>query len=115
MCCLDFPGGCELRPRRLLSIATMGRDRCVEACEMLETALVEAEGRAQAERTERLRGVASVSVDDDAGTTVAATMAIFSEAMCVDGPSPLFDEGWTDAAARNKEEEEYCARALKMF
>ena len=26
MCCLDFPGGCELRPRRLLSIATMGRD-----------------------------------------------------------------------------------------
>ena len=38
MCCLDFPGGCELRPRRLLSIATMGRDRCVEACEMLETA-----------------------------------------------------------------------------
>jgi len=41
---------------------------------MLETALVEAEGRAQAERMERLRGVASASVDDNAGTTAAATM-----------------------------------------
>ena len=35
---------------------------------MLETALAEAEGRAQAERMERLRGVASASVNDDAGT-----------------------------------------------
>ena len=70
------------------------------------------DGVVEAERMERLRGVASASVDDDAGTTAAATMAIFSEAMCVHGPSPLFDEGWTDAAARNKEEEEYRARAL---
>jgi exosome complex component RRP45 len=49
MCCLDFPGGCEVRPRRLLSIVTMGRDRCMESCEMLETVLAEAEGRVQAE------------------------------------------------------------------
>ena len=70
------------------------------------------DGVVEAEQMERLRGVASASVDDDAGTTAAATVAIFSEAMCVDGPSPLFDEGWTDAAARNKEEEEYRARAL---
>ena len=57
MCCLDFPGGCELSPSQLMSSSDLGKKRCIEICEMLETALVEAENKAQKERMERLKGL----------------------------------------------------------
>ena len=115
MCCLDFPGGCELRPRQLMASAKLGKSRCVEVCEMIETALEEAEGKAQRERMERLKqqGVANVvsssSALEDSGTT---TVAVFSDAMDVDEPSSAPDEDRTTDAAAMKEEEEYRARAL---
>jgi len=116
MCCLDFPGGCELRPRQLMASAKLGKSRCVEVCEMLETALEEAEGKAQRERMERLKqqGAANVvpssAALEDAGTTAAA--AVFSDVMDVDEPSSALDEDRTTDAAAMKEEEEYRARAL---
>ena len=55
MCCLDFPGGCELRPRQLMASAKLGKKRCIEICELLETALEAAEKKAESERMERLK------------------------------------------------------------
>ena len=107
MCCLDFPGGCELRPRQLMSSAKLGKIRCVEICEMLEVALDEAEGKAQAERMERLKKTANVvinlAVED-------VEMMTTSNAMDIDQLPPSVDSQ-TDAAAR-KEEEEYRKIAL---
>lgn len=107
MCCLDFPGGCELRPRQLMSSAKLGKTRCVEICEMLEVALDEAEGKAQAERMERLKKTANVvinfAVEDEEMTTT-------SNAMGIDQLPPLINSQ-TDAAVQ-KEEEEYRKIAL---
>jgi exosome complex component RRP45 len=78
MCCLDFPGGCELRPRQLMASAKLGKRRCVEICELLETALDEAEGKAQKERMARLKVVndnrpssTTIAVDDNVETSDA--------------------------------------------
>eukprot|EP00804_Cyclotella_cryptica_P021895 CCRYP_000855-RB/>CCRYP_000855-RB protein AED:0.00 eAED:0.00 QI:161/1/1/1/0.33/0.25/4/1228/580 len=72
MCCLDFPGGCELSPSQLMKSSVLGKKRCVEICEMLETALLEAEAKAQTERMERLKNLRSLTVvpftDEDVGT-----------------------------------------------
>merc|ERR1719291_908178 len=73
MCCLDFPGGCELRPRQLMAAAKLGRKRCVEICQMLETALDEAENKAQTERMQRLKR--KVLFSQDAAMTTEATPA----------------------------------------
>lgn len=54
MCCLDFPGGCELRPRQLMTSSNLGKRRCIEICELLETALEEAENKAQQDRMEHM-------------------------------------------------------------
>ncbi|KAL7524888.1 hypothetical protein ACHAXR_002031, partial [Thalassiosira sp. AJA248-18] len=101
MCCLDFPGGCELRPRQLMASAKLGKRRCIEICELLETALEEAEGKAQKERLKNLafnnRPLLSNVVED----------ATSPDDMDVDLP----EDQTTDAAAR-KEEEEYRLRAL---
>ena len=103
MCCLDFPGGCELRPRQLMSSAKLGKRRCVEICQLLETALVEADKKAQKERMERLKST-NVNVR-------VADMAAFSSGD-MDIESSLFtNEDPTDADAR-KEDEEYRLRAL---
>ncbi|KAL7482655.1 hypothetical protein ACHAW6_008320 [Cyclotella cf. meneghiniana] len=71
MCCLDFPGGCELSPSQLMKSSNLGKKRCVEICEMLETALLEAEGKAQKERMERLKNLQTFTVvpfsDQDVG------------------------------------------------
>ena len=78
MCCLDFPGGCELRPRQLMASAKLGKRRCVEICELLETALDEAEGKAQRERMDRLKNVnanrSSITVDNAATTAEDESM-----------------------------------------
>ena len=109
MCCLDFPGGCELRPRQLMGSARLGKRRCVEICELLETALEEAEGKAQKERMERLKNLnlnqQSASEDAEMTTTTAASDYV----MDVEPSPPSEDQ--TDAATR-KEEEEYRKRAL---
>lgn len=55
MCCLDFPGGCELRPRQLMASSNLGKRRCIEICELLETALEEAERKAHQDRMDRLK------------------------------------------------------------
>ena len=55
MCCLDFPGGCELRPRQLMASSNLGKRRCIEICELLETALEEAESKAHQDRMDRLK------------------------------------------------------------
>lgn len=71
MCCLDFPGGCELSVEQLMSSSDVGKKRCIEICEMLETALVEAESKAEKERMERLKknakslGIEPMSSVDD--------------------------------------------------
>lgn len=55
MCSLDFPGGCELKPRQLVTCATLGKRKCVELCEILETSLVESDQKAVLERLDRLK------------------------------------------------------------
>ena len=103
MCCLDFPGGCELRPRQLMSSAKLGKRRCVEICELLETALEEADKKAQKERMDRLKSMnVNLRVIDMAATS--------SSDMDID-VSTLSNEDPTDADAR-KEDEEYRLRAL---
>jgi len=106
MCCLDFPGGCELRPRQLMASANLGKRRCVEICELLETALEEAEGKAHKERMERLKTLNAnrPSAVEDVDMTETS-----SDLMEVD--SSLNNVDQTDAAAQ-KEEEEYRKRAL---
>mmetsp|Transcript_6773 Transcript_6773/g.12053 ORF Transcript_6773/g.12053 Transcript_6773/m.12053 type:complete len:614 (-) Transcript_6773:286-2127(-) len=99
MCCLDFPGGCELRPRQLMASSKLGKRRCVEICELLERALEEAEDKAQKERMERLKAADanrfSSSSAMDAGRT--------AESSEMDVETTLPDD---------KEEEEYRLRAL---
>ncbi|KAL7549699.1 hypothetical protein ACHAWF_012962 [Thalassiosira exigua] len=99
MCCLDFPGGCELRPRQLMASARLGERRCVEVCEMLEAALGEAEGKAQEERMARLK-----ALEAGRASKGEAAAAASSDAEAPEDPS--------DAAARGEEEEEYRQRAL---
>jgi len=103
MCCLDFPGGCELRPRQLMSSAKLGKRRCVEICELLETALEEADKKALAERMERLKSM-------NVNLQVAEVAATLSSDMDIDS-STLPNEDAADADAR-KEDEEYRLRAL---
>jgi exosome complex component RRP45 len=55
MCCLDFPGGCELKPRQLVTCANLGKRKCVELCDVLEKALSEADAKAVQERLDRLK------------------------------------------------------------
>ncbi len=121
MCCLDFPGGCELRPRQLMSCSKLGKVRCVEICEMLEVALMEAEGKAQMERMERLKRSTSSAVAVAVPTATAPTgdeamtSIHSSDGMDVDEPSsflPRDDDRTTDDATARREEEEYRTRAL---
>merc|ERR1719356_521571 len=95
MCCLDFPGGCELRPRQLMAAAKLGRKRCVEICEMLETALDEAENKAQSERMQRLKRLDEVLSSQNVVMTSETTPASHEE-----------------ENATQKEDEEYRQRAL---
>jgi len=102
MCCLDFPGGCELRPRQLMASAKLGKRRCVEICELLETALDEAEGKAQKERMARLK---NVNANRPSITVESAATAAENESMGVDNEPQPNDQ--TD-----KEEEAYRKIAL---
>lgn len=63
LCCLDFPGGCELRYSQLIQCATLAEKKAVELSKMLEEALEAAEEKALAERMERLSKKSSVVVD----------------------------------------------------
>jgi len=102
MCYLDFPGGCELRPRQLMASAKLGKRRCVEICELLETALDEAEGKAQKERMDRLK---NVNANRPSVTLENAATAAEDESMDVDHEPQPNDQ--TD-----KEEEAYRKIAL---
>jgi exosome complex component RRP45 len=55
ICSLDFPGGCELKPSQLVMCAKLGKQKCVELCDVLEKSLSEANEKAAAERMDRLR------------------------------------------------------------
>lgn len=55
MCSLDYPGGCELKPRQLITCAKLGKRKCVELCEILETSLLESDQKAVQERLDRLK------------------------------------------------------------
>merc|ERR1712194_14737 len=86
------------------SSSKLGKRRCVEICELLETALEEAEGKAQKERMERLKMNAN-------RPTVVETEIKTSSADMMDVDVPLPQEDYHDAAV-SKEEEEYRLRAL---
>ena len=92
MCCLDFPGGCELSTIQLMSSSDLGKKRCIEICDMLETALTEADNKAQNERMQRLKEVE--------GKTVASVS---------DGDITM---GNADDADKTTEDEEYRKLAL---
>ncbi|KAL7438874.1 hypothetical protein ACHAXM_006727 [Skeletonema potamos] len=83
MCCVDFPGGCELRPRQLTASSNLGKRRCIEICELLETALVEAESKAQQDRMDRLKQVnamrQSLGGDEESTTTMPANIPVTDE------------------------------------
>lgn len=55
MCSLDFPGGCELKSRQLITCASLGKNKCMELCDLLENALIEADNRSIQERLNRLK------------------------------------------------------------
>ena len=55
MCSLDFPGGCELKSRQLITCASLGKRKCMELCDLLENALVEADNKSIQERLNRLK------------------------------------------------------------
>jgi len=52
---LDFPGGCELKPRQLITCANLGKKKCLELCDILEKTLEEADTKAVQERLDRLK------------------------------------------------------------
>ncbi len=82
MCCVDFPGGCELRPRQLTASSNLGKRRCIEICELLETALEEAEHKAQQDRMDRLKQMNAMrqKVGDDANSTaISANVPVTDE------------------------------------
>jgi exosome complex component RRP45 len=83
MCCVDFPGGCELRPRQLTASSNLGKRRCIEICELLETALVEAESKAQQDRMDRLKQMNAmrqrVGGDEASTTTMSANVPVTDE------------------------------------
>ena len=94
MCCVDFPGGCELRPRQLTASSNLGKRRCIEICELLESALDEAERKAQQDRMERLKQMNDMR--QKASNNISS--AIVSENV------PVTDE--------DEEDEKYRLRAL---
>ncbi len=55
MCSLDFAGGCELKPRQLITCANLGKKKCVELCNMIEQSLAEADEKSIEERLTRLK------------------------------------------------------------
>ena len=55
ICSLDFPGGCELKPSQFITCAKLGKQKCVELCDLLEKSLSEANEKAAKERMDRLR------------------------------------------------------------
>mmetsp|Transcript_27244 Transcript_27244/g.40998 ORF Transcript_27244/g.40998 Transcript_27244/m.40998 type:complete len:603 (+) Transcript_27244:35-1843(+) len=55
MCSLDFAGGCELKPRQLITCANLGKKKCVELCNILEKSLAEADEKSIEERLTRLK------------------------------------------------------------
>jgi len=83
MCCVDFPGGCELRPRQLTASSNLGKRRCIEICELLETALEEAERKAQEDRMDRLKQMNAMRqkvAGNDADTAaISADMPVTDE------------------------------------
>ena len=59
MCSLDFPGGCELKSRQLITCASLGKRKCMELCDLLENALNEADNKSIQERLNRLKLVSN--------------------------------------------------------
>ncbi len=55
ICSLDFAGGCELKPRQLITCAKLGKTKCVELCNLLEKSLGEADEKSIEERLARLK------------------------------------------------------------
>ncbi|KAL7465018.1 hypothetical protein ACHAXS_005349 [Conticribra weissflogii] len=115
MCCLDFAGGCELKARQLRMAARLGKKRCVEVCEMLEVALVEAEEKAERERMERLKMANSGKnvVRDDLGGKLPFGEEFPDNDIGANGDADDADmaNASTDATARN-EDEKYRLLAL---
>merc|ERR1719469_1630052 len=55
LCCLDFPGGCELPGDALMRSARVAEKKAVELCRVLEGALERADAKAIEERKERAK------------------------------------------------------------
>ena len=79
MCCVDFPGGCELRPRQLTASSNLGKRRCIEICELLETALEEAESKAQQDRMDRLKQMNAMRQKSGDTATLSANIPVTDE------------------------------------
>jgi len=68
MCLFDYPGGCELKPRQLMNCAKLAKQKAVDLCDLLETALKTADEKAIQDRMMTLRALYGNQEGDD--TTV---------------------------------------------
>lgn len=117
MCSLDFPGGCELKPRQLVTCATLGKRKCVELCDILETSLVDSDQKAVQERLDRLKLASGFGSSKDVALPDISENAPFVERTDPDRDGEIMEveqDGLKDKAAAiaAAEEESYRINAL---
>ncbi len=117
MCSLDFPGGCELKPRQLVTCATLGKRKCVELCEILEKSLTEADQKATEERLSRLKLAGGFGSSSEVALPEISENVPFVERTDMERDGEMMEveeEGLKDRAAAIAavEEESYRINAL---
>lgn len=117
MCSLDFPGGCELKPRQLITCATLGKRKCVELCEILEKSLTEADQKAIEERLSRLKLAGGFGSSSEVALPEISENVPFVERTDMERDGEMMEveeEGLKDRAAAiaAAEEESYRINAL---
>ncbi|GFH51016.1 hypothetical protein CTEN210_07492 [Chaetoceros tenuissimus] len=117
ICSLDFPGGCELKPRQLVTCATLGKRKCVELCEILEKSLTEADQKAIEERLSRLKLAGGFGSSSDVALPEISENVPFAERTDMERDGDMMEveqDGLKDRAAAiaAAEEESYRINAL---
>lgn len=117
MCSLDFPGGCELKPRQLVTCATLGKRKCIELCDILETSLVDSDQKAVRERLDRLKLASGFGSSKDLALPDISENVPFVERTDPERDGEMMEveqEGLKDQAAAiaAAEEESYRINAL---
>jgi len=77
LCCLDFPGGCEVLPETLKTCVQLTTQRCIQYCDMLEQSLENADTKAKEDRLTQLKQVTD-------STTKKNTVMVESDAIPMD-------------------------------